>query len=790
MFGNDKDVNKTSLLMLANRENADLRQNERQSNVHELHNSADAVSKHRRARSARKTTKPNSFLAALGMQNKEESVEAAAETALPYSDDPSPNEAFSGTGHQQDIAEHESMRTAHIAQQDYVTSYDAPRDEAFKPLIDPMIMISAIWRWRWPIAGLTLIGGVVGAAIALNTPKLYSASTQLIVDPRQVKLVDRDLTPEFLGNEAALSIVDSQLESVLSTPVLKRVITKLNLDQDPEFSGANSSGLALFDGIAFVRSLFSGETAIDASERETLKNLRESVWASRTPKTFVFSISAESQSPNKAAEIANALSEAFIESQNDKQSDAAKQASNALDGQLGELQAAVESAERRAEEFAQSNNLRRVEGLTLSDTNLVATSNQLTEARAATIRAQSLADAARDVTLNDAINGGLPAELATTALTTFRSQYASLAQNAASLEAALGPRHPRLEQAIVTRNAAREEISAELQRIVAGTQANLRRAVQNEQEISAALARAKSEAGQDGDALIKLRELDAEIAAARTVYQNALLRARETNQLSELSSVNVNILAEADIPSAPSSTSRKIVMAGGMSGGLLLGLGLAFIAGLRDCLTSNKSPDMPSPRSKTRDSSRKRSENYSNREPRSTAPAGSLNTTTASAESEQNMYPGAPYYPYATAQHPEAHNPSMYPQQQPMPAYVPMQPHGFPAYGQPSQGYPMQSPQPPAGYLNTYPQQMPTQHYQPHPHMGGYPAQPPHQPMMPPAQQYPLAQHWQQPATQQPYPTQQMQEDAEMEELRRSVQDIRDVVDQLAQRRGAKRHFG
>jgi uncharacterized protein involved in exopolysaccharide biosynthesis len=795
MFGNGNDEQKKSLLMLANSENADARQNDGRSNVHELHADEDLLSRHRRARSARRSAKPNGFLAALGMEKEDPARENTNKSDFDDLDVPGQDHFNSHDNYSHASPSGQIPASSRAVPHNYDAAYDAPRDEVFKPLIDPMIMISAVWRWRWPIVGLTLIGGVVGAAYALSMPKIYSASTQLIVDPRQVKLVDRDLTPEFLGNDAALSIVDSQLESVLSTPVLKRVITKLNLDQDPEFSGSGNNGIALFDGIAFVRSLFNGETALDTSERETLISLRESVWASRTPKTFVFTIGADSQSPNKAAEIANALSEAFIESQNEKQSNAAKQASSALDGQLGELQEAVESAERRAEDFAQSNNLRRVEGLTLSDTNLVATSNQLTEARAATIRAETLANEARQVTLNDAVNGGLPAELATTALSTLRSQYAALVQNAASLEAALGPRHPRLEQAIATREAARDEIAAELKRIVAGTQANLRRAVQNEQEIAASLARAKSEAGQDGDALIKLRELEAEIAAARTVYQNALLRSRETNQLSELSSVNVSVLAEADAPSSPSSTSRKIIAAGGMMGGFMLGLGLAFIAGLRDNFTSNGSPQSPSPstpRGGSRSKRTKRNETYQ----QGISPARSTQSSslTASAESEKNMYPGAPYYPYAAAQQPDAQTPSMQQQQPQMPSYVPMQPHGYPAYGHPPhmQVQSMQPPQPQAGYGHHYPQQAPMPQYQPHPHMsGGYPAHPAQQPMMQPAPHYPPMQQWQQPqAPQQPYPVQQIHEDAEMEELRQSVQDIRDVVDQLAQRRGTKRRFG
>ena len=38
------------------------------------------------------------------------------------------------------------------------------------------------------------VGAVLGIAIALSTPKKYEAITELIVDPRDLKLADRDLT--------------------------------------------------------------------------------------------------------------------------------------------------------------------------------------------------------------------------------------------------------------------------------------------------------------------------------------------------------------------------------------------------------------------------------------------------------------------------------------------------------------------------------------------------------------------------------------------------------------------
>ncbi len=645
--------------------------------------------------------------------------------------------------------------------------------DVYQPLIDPRVMLGAIWRWRWIIAGSTIIGCAVGAMIAISTPHTYTAYSQVLIDPRQVKLVERDLTPEFLGNESALAIVDSQLESVYSSPVLQRVIDELGLNQDAEFNGLADSGIGLFDGIAFVRSLFSAETPIETSNRITIENLRDAISAERTSRTFIFEISAESQNQRRAAEIANALTDAFIENQREREALAARNATAALGGQLVELKAAVETAERAAESFAQSNNLSRVEGLTLSENQVVATSAQLNEAQAATIRAKSLADAAQSASVDSVVNGALPPELVNSALITFRAQFASLSQNAASLEQALGPRHPRLANAIAAREAARDEIAAELQRIVAGTQSDLRRAVQNEQQIAAALAKNRAAQSQDSEAMITLRELEAEIEAAKSIYKAALLRSRETDQLENLVSVNATIISEAEPPLTASSLPRRFVALTGLFIGLAIGIGMAVLAGLRDSFVSKRSsiPERSTPSVAPSGNARRQNSPHD----RVVQPASQLETNqtnAATAQSENPMY-RAPYHPYASdqqLQQTQQHAPSGYAQQgyaQQIPDNYP-QPMIQPQYGPAPQtepaAYHTQSVQPPM-----YDQPL-------------YPAMPMQQDMY--AQ--PFAGQMPPPAA--PYTS--YNEDMELEELRASIREIREAVDHLTQTRSARRRFG
>ena len=709
MFSNTPPNTKPSLLTVANRANNPESKKQSRENVVDFRNGPHAASDNGQADATERAFSANSIWKAL--RERKQSTTSS----------PDYEEAIASIERDVDTLVSDETMDQH--------TYSYSDNDAFKPLIDPVIILDAIWRWRWPIVATTFLGGAAGVMIALGTPHVYTAYSQVLIDPRQVKLVERDLTPEFLGNESALAIVDSQLESVYSTPVLVRVIDKLSLNQDAEFNGSDDDGIGLLDGIAFVRSLFSAETPIDTNDRVTVENLREAISAQRTSSTFVFSISAESQNPRLAAQIANAVTASFIENQIERESLAARTASTALGGQLVILKAAVENAERKAELFAQANNLTRVEGLTLTDNQLVATSAQLSVAKGATIRAKSIAEAAQSANVDSVVSGALPPELVNTALTTFRAQFSSLSQNAAALEQALGPRHPRLATAIAARESARGAIAAELQRIIAGTQAELRRAIRNEQQIAASLAQTRAEKGQSGEALITLRDFESEIEAAQAIYKAALLRAGETNQLESLVSVNATIISEAEPPLYASSLSRKFIAASGAFSGLIIGISLAFMAGLRDCVQANKNAPKRSPSPVSGNYAVTRRHSYGDGVTAQPHPGF---TSQAASLGAAGMYPEAPYY------HQNAHAPQH---------HRDMQPHPDP-------------------YLHSAPL--------------AYPPVPAQQQMygQPQSQHHQFAQ------------APSYEEELEMEEMRASVRDIREVLDHLTQTRSARQRFG
>ena len=149
-----------------------------------------------------------------------------------------------------------------IEQRQAAMATDDPR---WRPLIDPVSVIGGIGRSKKLIAATTLIGAAIGVAIALSTPKKYEAFAELLIDPRDLKLTDRDLTQTGLPNDATLAIVENQVRVLTSGTVLNRVVDKLNLTEDSEFNGERAGGIGNF--ISSLRALLSSGNGAGARRR-------------------------------------------------------------------------------------------------------------------------------------------------------------------------------------------------------------------------------------------------------------------------------------------------------------------------------------------------------------------------------------------------------------------------------------------------------------------------------------------------------------------------------------------
>src|SRR5215470_7056696 len=84
-------------------------------------------------------------------------------------------------------------------------------------------LMSLLWRRRLPILGAALIGACVALAIGKSLTPKYTASAQLYVDPRELQLVDGELSPRTQDANNLPMVVESQARLLTSSSVLYRV---------------------------------------------------------------------------------------------------------------------------------------------------------------------------------------------------------------------------------------------------------------------------------------------------------------------------------------------------------------------------------------------------------------------------------------------------------------------------------------------------------------------------------------------------------------------------------------
>ena len=463
------------------------------------------------------------------------------------------------------------------------TTRSPARDDSqeWKPLIDPMQVVHGIARSRALILSTTILGAALGVAIALSTPKKYEATTDVIVDPRDLKLTDRDLTQNVVASDATLAIVENQVRILTSGTVLNKVVTDLNLTNDPEFNGQGTGGIGL---MSTLRSILSRQDASPADEarRRSLAvgNLADSLDVERGGKTFVVSVSATTQNAEKSALIANTMVKAFKQISSDIQSNTAGRANDELTGRLDELRKGVETAERQVEDFRATHDLVDAQGHLISDDQMLKLNEQLSVTRARTLELNARAASARSLNVNSVLSGTLPEEINSNMMSELRSQYAALKQEADRAEVRLGPRHPEIEALNAQLAGARERIGAELQRIASSLQIDLKRSVQLEQNLSSRLAQAKVQSGDVNNNLVSLRELEREAAAKRSVYEQFLLRAKETGEQKDINTANISVISDAYAPLQAKGPSRAVTAVAGLFAGLFAGIGLGALRGI------------------------------------------------------------------------------------------------------------------------------------------------------------------------------------------------------------------
>lgn len=557
----------------------------------------DAAARHRLARS-RREARSGPLMTALGSSDAPKPESQAPEMPAPpvpaearAGDEPAPRAQPQAYDDRPNVEQQKLLarQAVHRAADLPARERRQGADDHWQPLIEPQIVVGRIANSKALIATTTIAGALLGVAIALSTPKKYGALSEVLIDPRDLKIVEREITTPGLPSDATLGIIENNGRILTSGPVLAKVVEKLNLTADPEFNGRGGSSLTSYlNPIALVRSILARSDGPDDTQLTTkaAASLADKVTVDRTGKTFILNVHVSTEDAEKSALVANTLVDEYIKYAQQLQSQTAGKATDELTARLEELRKGVEAAEDKVEAFKAENDIIDPQGRSIADEELIKLNDQLSIARARTLEIDAKAASARQLDVNSVVSGGLPEGTNSSVLTELRAQYASVKQAVDNAAVRLGPRHPQRQALEAQLAGARDQISGELRRIVSSMQVELKRAVELEQDLAARLAQLKVRRGGTSQDMVKLRELERDANSKRAVYESFLLRARETGEQRGLDTANISVISRAQPALESSGPSRAAIAGTGTVMGFLVGVGLAGLLGARDSLRS------------------------------------------------------------------------------------------------------------------------------------------------------------------------------------------------------------
>ncbi len=426
---------------------------------------------------------------------------------------------------------------------------------------------SVLWRGRTTIVLCMLVALALAVVYVALAPREYTAVTQILIDPSDLRAVGTDTQPAQ-ANDAALLQVDSQVSVLTSDAVLRRVVASEGLDHDPEFV----RGPSLL-GVLLGRNDLPGGRSLAA-----LNELKRRVKVNRDERTYVIEVDVTSRDPNKAVSIANAIAQAYLAEQTQVRADAARQVSQSLTSRLKELKDSVREAEDKVEAYKQRNNLLAASGQLVTDQQLTDMDNQLSAAHARTADAKARLEQVEAVQRSKDENGAFPAALQSPTITALRGQYAEVMRREAEQTASLGALHPAVIDIQAQAERLRRMIDAEIDRAAVAARTEYESAKSSEQMLAANFATLKQTAMGNGEAMVGLRELERDAQASRDIYQAFLVRARETGAQEQVDTKNIRVLSKADLPQKRSSPPPSLLVAlGAMMLGAAAGTGIVLV---------------------------------------------------------------------------------------------------------------------------------------------------------------------------------------------------------------------
>ena len=418
-----------------------------------------------------------------------------------------------------------------------------------------------VLKRKWTIISfLATVLAVVGLYTFLVRPT-YTAKGTLLIEREPNILSFKEIFQIETFND---DYFQTQYKLLLSRSLAENTIDRLKLYENEKFIGRAKKGK---NGGGWTDPVFRGRLVDAFQDRLGVKPIST---------TRLVEVSFKDRDPKFAAEVLNALFDAYIGMNVEKKFQAAEQATEFLTGQIATIRDEIERDQRKLQEYGAEKNI-----IALSDTEttviekLGELSKAMTAAQIDMIQKETYYNEIRIASpdyIPEAINNLLIQRL--------REDYVRMSREYTKKQETFLPDFPEMKRLKTELDAAKIALENETGGLIKGAYSDYQAALRKYRALGAVFNKQKQDAIELDSNAILYNSLKVEVADKKNLIESLMRRQSETGvsaRLKDLRTSNVWIVDRAEPPAYPSSPKKRLNMLLALMIGLFGGLGLAFL---------------------------------------------------------------------------------------------------------------------------------------------------------------------------------------------------------------------
>ncbi len=429
-----------------------------------------------------------------------------------------------------------------------------------------------VQKRRTTVLSIVLVTFTVAAIATWRQKPVYRAESLLEIQKENANIPT--VEELFQLENVSDNYLETQYKILQSETLARRVIDELHLERDSEFNPPK-------DGWLHAKahaSLRTSTPRVDPDVEQTvLRKFKDKLSIDPVRRSRLVQISFESEDPQVAAQVVNALSDNYIQGNLENRWTAAQKASQWLSDQLQSFKAKLEKSEDDLQEYAQRNGLLFLQTEKGDTENIVnerlrQLQDELTKAQAERYTKESL------YRLTEAGDySALPGVFDNRLLQELTARLEDLERQKAALSPTFTNDYPKMKAIQSQIDEVNHRLDEERKRAAQEIVDDYEAATRREGLVHDAFEQQQAQANQVAGRTVQYNILKREVDTNKQLYEGLLQRLKEAGVSAAMNASNINIVDAAVAPTRPVRPRPLLNFSAALLLGLACGIGVAFL---------------------------------------------------------------------------------------------------------------------------------------------------------------------------------------------------------------------